>query len=138
MDNKQAAAVLREMIANDEAVPVWAEEELGAVKRGADALEAQEIKVTRVMDPDAAAYHARLALHLDRIEAIYERIARALEPKEQGRWRIMVRGIHGTPFLVPEADYQQAIESDKLIGTAVYAEDVVITGWERKEDEGYK
>ncbi len=38
MDNTQAAAVLREMIANDEAVPVWAEEELGAVKRGADAL----------------------------------------------------------------------------------------------------
>ncbi len=47
----------------------------------------------------------------------------------QGEWRIMVRG--GKPYLVPAANYKQAIESPELIGSAVCADDVVITGWRR-------
>lgn len=53
--------------------------------------------------------------------------AEALEA--QGEWRIMVRG--GEPYLVPAADYKQAIESPDLIGSAVDASDVTVTGWRR-------
>jgi hypothetical protein len=42
VDNKQATATLRTMIANEEAVPIWSEEELDAAKRGADAIDMLE------------------------------------------------------------------------------------------------
>ena len=47
---------------------------------------------------------------------------------ELNRWRIMTRSLNGRPtaYLVPEDDYQRAIESFDIIASAIPADDLVI------------
>lgn len=104
---------------------------------GAEALEAQEVKVTRVMDPEAAAYHARIATHCDRLEAIQERIAKALEQPAKGRWYHFTLGDQHYMIPVehwPEWDKFLHMMSPDDLGFPEWAvpveDDVVVTGWE--------
>lgn len=82
---------------------------------------------------------ARLAEHFTRSEAIYERIARALEPKPKGRWALVQyqKVLHFVPVERLPDFMRWFADAEPGEHTAIVPEwavpvppNVVITGWE--------
>ena len=89
------------------------------------------------MKDRAEAYFSRIAAHCDRLEAIQERIARALEQPAKGRWYHFTLGDQHYMIPVehwPEWDkflHMMSPDDPAFPKWAVPVEDdVVVTGWE--------